>query len=141
MRKVLAVFVSLIVIAGTAGSATAAPCGEHKGKAKQECKAARAKATWPPNPTPAEIKSRIGTDQWRKAERIAVCETGANWQHYPNGSYIGGLGMFRTTYAVGQRVTRYRWPAQGATKAEQIAVAFASHSATRGWSGWGCGSA
>jgi hypothetical protein len=79
-------------------------------------------------------------DQWRKAERVAVCETGANWQHYPNGTYIGGMGMYRSTYGIGQSVTGYRWVSEGATKAEQIAIAYIV-AMKFGWSAWGCGSA
>lgn len=95
---------------------------------------------WPPRPKEWEIKRRIGNVQWRKAERVAYCETGGNWRHYPNGNYIGGLGMFRRTYGIGQAVTKYRWVHQGATKAEQIAVGYIV--AKRfGWSAWGCGSA
>jgi len=94
---------------------------------------------WPPRPKEWEIKRRVGW-WWPKAERIAVCETGGNWQHYPHGSYIGGLGMFRSTYGIGQAVTKYRWPADGATKAEQIAVGYVV--AQRfGVSAWGCASA
>jgi hypothetical protein len=50
------------------------------------------------------------------------------------------MGMYRRTYGIGQAVTGYRWPSEGATKAEQIAVA---HIVAQrfGWSAWGCGSA
>jgi hypothetical protein len=95
---------------------------------------------WPAKPKEWEIQRRIGMVQWRKAERVAQCETAGNWQHYPHGRYIGGMGMFRSTYGIGQAVTGYRWVHQGATKAEQIAVAYVV--AQRfGWSAWGCGSA
>lgn len=94
---------------------------------------------WPTKATNASIKKRVGAYNWNKALRVARCETGTNWQHFPNGTYIGGLGMFRKTYGYGQRVTGYRWPSQGATKAEQIAVAVAAHPITYGWGGWrGC---
>jgi len=100
----------------------------------------RAKQQWPKNPTAQEIKTRIGNDQWAKAERVAYCETAGNWQANVNATYIGGLGMFRGTYGIGQRVTHYRWPAEGATKAEQIAVGYVV--AQRfGWSAWSCGGA
>jgi hypothetical protein len=48
--------------------------------------------------------------------------------------------MYRRTYGIGQAVTGYQWPSEGATKAEQIAVA---HIVAQrfGWSAWGCGSA
>lgn len=132
----------IIVLAVSTARATAAPCAKHVGAAKQQCsKAAKRNAmAWPPRPSEAEIKRRIGVSQWRKAERISVCETGGNWQHFPHGRYIGGMGMFRSTYGIGQAVTRYRWVHEGATKAEQIAIAYVV--ARRfGWSAWGCGGA
>ena len=118
------------------------PCGEHTGAAKKACakQLQRDRMDWPPRPTNAEVIRRIGLVQWRKAERVAQCETAGNWQHYPHGTYIGGLGMYRGTYGIGQSVTGYRWPHQGATKAEQIATGYVV--AMRfGWSAWGCGSA
>lgn len=118
------------------------PCGEHTGAAKKACakQLQRDRMDWPPRPTNAEVIRRIGLVQWRKAERVAQCETAGNWQHYPHGTYIGGLGMYRGTYGIGQAVTGYRWPHQGATKAEQIATGYVV--AMRfGWSAWGCGSA
>ena len=122
--------------------AVSAPCGKHVEQAKAKCLAVQKRAAmqWPPRPTKSEVVKRIGLDQWQKAERVAVCETAANWQHFPNGRYIGGMGMFRQTYGIGQAVTHYRWVSEGATKAEQIAIA--SVVAKRfGWSAWGCGGA
>lgn len=122
------------------------PCHAHEGTKKDKClkvykeNQRRSQMAWPPKPSEREIQNRIGMDQWRKAERVAVCETGANWQHYPNGSYIGGMGMFRSTYGIGQAVTGYRWVSEGATKAEQIAIAYIV-AQKFGWSAWGCGSA
>ena len=125
-------------------AAYAKPCGKHANE-KRVTRAAclkqmkRNRMDWPPRPEAWEIKRRIGW-HWQKAERVARCETGGNWQHYPNGRYIGGLGMYRSTYGIGQAVTGYRWPHQGATKAEQIAVGYIV--AQRfGWRAWGCGSA
>jgi len=123
------------------------PCHAHEGTNKKRCikvyreNQRRANMKWPPNPSVKEIQDRIGMAQWRKAERVAACETGGNWNHYPHGSYIGGLGMYRQTYGYGQRATGYRWVSEGATKQEQIAIAVASFPITYGWSGWGCGSA
>ena len=99
----------------------------------------RDRMEWPSRPKEWEIKRRVGW-WWRKAERIAYCETGGNWQHYPHGTYIGGLGMFRRTYGIGQAVTGYRWPHQGATKAEQIAVGYVVMRRF-GVRAWGCASA
>ena len=132
---------------GQRGAVAKRPCHAHEGQKKKKCvkvyreNQRRANMKWPPKPSVKEIQTRIGMAQWRKAERVSVCETGGNWNHYPNGSYIGGLGMYRQTYGYGQRATGYRWVAEGATKQEQIAIAIASFPITYGWSGWGCGSA
>ncbi len=136
---------ALAAIAGTVllpAAASAKPCEHHVGASKRACveQARRDRMEWPPRPTEAEIRRRIGSTQWRKAERVAECETGGNWQHFPNGTYIGGLGMYRGTYGIGQAVTGYRWPHQGATKAEQIATGYIV-AMKFGWSAWGCGSA
>ena len=107
-------------VAGVAllpAAGSAAPCKAHVGPAKKACvkQLKRDRMDWPPRPAEWEIKRRIGMVQWRKAERVAYCETAGNWRHYPHGRYIGGLGMFRSTYGIGQAVTKYRWVHQGAT--------------------------
>lgn len=129
----------IIVLAVSTARATAAPCAKHVGAAKQQCsKAAKRNAmAWPPRPTEAEIKRRIGHGTWRKAERISVCETGGNLRHFPYSKFRGMMGMYVTTYQYGQRVTGYRNP-DVATKAEQIAIAVAAWPITGGWNGWGC---
>ena len=102
---------------------------------------------WPPAPKAWEIKRRVGAYHWHKAARVANCETGGtagatksrgnlNW--YPNGKYQGPLGMYRQTAAYGKRATGYWSPK---TWHEWVAIAVASHPITKGWSGWGCGSA
>lgn len=132
---------------------TPRPCYRHEGAARAACLKAkherelRDRLAWPPRPTNAEIIRRIGMAQWRKAERVAYCETGGNIHHFPNGTYIGYLGMYRGTYGMGVEWTKgpgnprgYRWPAEGATKAEQVAVGYQVASRL-GWSAWGCGGA
>lgn len=138
MVKPLIVLAAAVIAASPASSA---PCSKHQGAAKAKCvkQYKRNKMDWPPKPSVQEIKRRVGW-WWRKAERIAVCETGANWQHYPHGSFIGGLGMARSTYGIGQAVTKYRWPSEGATKQEQIAVGYII-AQRYGVHAWGCGSA
>lgn len=94
---------------------------------------------WPPRPAEWEVKRRVGW-WWNKALRIAVCETGANWSANATATWIGGLGMYRSTYGVGQAVTSYRWPAEGATRAEQIAVGYIVMR-RYGVMAWSCGAA
>lgn len=129
------------LLAFSVSPVTAKPCAEHTGKDRTACvkQLKRDRMAWPPRPTEAEVKKRVGW-WWNKALRISVCETGGNWQHYPNGTYIGGLGMYRGTYGIGQSVTGYRWPAEGATRQEQIAVGYIV--AQRfGVMAWSCGAA
>jgi hypothetical protein len=91
--------------------------------------------------TEQSVKRVIGVQQWNKAMRVARCETGATLRWYPHGTYIGMLGMYRGTYALGmRRAGIYKWP-DTASRAEQIAIAVSAFPATRGWSGWGCGGA
>lgn len=140
MKRTVTIIAAGALALAVPALAQAKPCQKHTGPQKAKCmkQAKRDAQAWPPRPAEWEIKRRVGHANWNKALRVAVCETGGNWQHYPHGRFIGGLGMFRQTYGYGQRRTGYRWPAQGATRAEQIAVAYASFPITRGWYGWGC---
>jgi hypothetical protein len=121
-------------------TAAAKPCAEHVGAAKKACvtQLKRDRMAWPPRPTQAEIKTRVGSYNWHKAHRVAVCETGKRIDWYPHGRYRGPLGMYRTTQDYGKRATGYWNPR---TWQEHVAIAVAAHPITRGWSGWGCGSA
>lgn len=135
----LCIVLSFLAVLIVTATLTAAPCQYHKGEGKQTCK--RAQMDWPPNPSVKEVRTRVdkigGKGTWEKAWRIARCETGANPRHFPHGSYIGMMGMFRSTYAYGARVTGYPYP-DVATPQQQIAVAVASWPITRQWQGWGC---
>jgi hypothetical protein len=128
-------------------SASAAPCASHTATTKvtkAECvaqvkkQAKRDRMAWPPRPTEAEIRKRVGAYNWNKAHRVAVCETGKRIDWYPHGRYRGPLGMYRTTQDYGKRATGYWTPR---TWQEHVAIAVAAHPITRGWSGWGCGGA
>ncbi len=121
-------------------AANAAPCEAHTGKAKAACihHVKRDRMAWPPNPTPAEIRRRVGSYNWNKAHRVAMCETGKRLDWYPTGRYRGPLGMYRTTQDYGKRATSYWSPKSWQ---EHVAIAVAAHPITGGWSGWGCGSA
>ncbi len=128
-------------------TASAAPCASHTATTKvtkAECvaqvkkQAKRDRMAWPPSPTEAEIRKRVGAYNWNKAHRVAVCETGKRIDWYPHGRYRGPLGMYRTTQDYGKRRTGYWNPR---TWQEHVAIAVAAHPITRGWSGWGCGGA
>lgn len=123
------------------------PCYAHKGKARTKCLKAykRSRMDWPPNPSEAEIRKRVGAYHWNKAARVANCETGGtrgatanrgNLSWHLTGTYQGPLGMYRQTAAYGKRATGY-WGPQ-LTWQQWVAVAVASHPITQGWSGWGC---
>jgi len=149
MMGIAATFVGAFALA-SCQDASAAPCAKHSAQGKvtkQECmtqfkkQAKRDKMKWPPNPTVREIKMRVdrigGKGTYERAWQIARCETGANPRHFPNGKYIGMMGMYRSTYAYGARATGYPSP-HTATPQQQIAIAVASWPITRGWGGWGC---
>jgi len=152
----LTVGAALVFVPAVAAETKPRPCAAHPVQAapgkvsRAVClraykrQRARDRMAWPPNPTVAEIRRRVdrigGPGTYAKAWRVARCETGANPRHYPHGSYIGMLGMYRSTYAYGARRTSYPYPAT-ATPQQQIAVAVAAWPITRGWSGWGCGGA
>ena len=92
---------------------------------------------WPHPATRAAIIRKIGRATWRKALRVATCETGLTVNWHLDGTYRGALGMYRTTFQYGQRATRYA----GTTLPEQVGIAVAAFPITGGWSGWGCGGA
>ena len=141
MKTSLTAAVVAVIGAGVLPAAGAArPCGEHVGKDRQAClkQYKRDKMDWPPNPTAAEVQRRVGSYNWHKAKRVAICETGMRLDWYPSGTYRGPLGMYRTTQDYGKRATGYWSPR---TWQEHVAIAVAAHPITGGWSGWGCGSA
>lgn len=147
----LAVLGSLAVGSVSVGTATspARPCYRHTGDAKKACvkakheRDARDRMAWPPSPSAAEIRRRVGDYNWFKARRVAVCETGFRVRWYltadgtPTGQFVSALGMYVRTFEYGVRATGYR----GRTWPEQVAIAVAAHPITGGWSGWGCGGA
>ena len=77
-------------------------------------------------------------------DRLAMCETGGNWNHATR-SYTGGLGIHRQTF---RRWSRYT-SARGLTPRQQVrvadAIAFSGYTTRTGehvwrvgpW-GWGC---
>jgi hypothetical protein len=121
-----AIAVTVIGFAAATGTATARPSSD-----------------WPKPATEKNIKKKIGLAQWRKAERVAYCETGGRVSWYvdrngdPTAKYVSMMGMYVHTYNYGRRATGYR----GRNKAEQIGIAIGAHPITGGWSGWGCGGA
>lgn len=131
--------IACFLIAGSV-EASGAPCDKHQGSAEKRClqQLKRDKMDWPPAPKEWEIKRRVGSFNWHKAKRVAICETGMRLDWHPTGTYRGPLGMFRTTQDYGKRVTGYWEPR---TWQEHVAIAVAAHPITRGWSGWGCASA
>ncbi len=71
-------------------------------------------------------------DKWR---RIAICETGLNWQHY-NSSYEGAFG-FATSSWDAFKPAGYPDHANQASPWQQYQVALRIY-ARFGFSGWGC---
>jgi resuscitation-promoting factor RpfB len=96
--------------------------------------------TTPPPPPPPAPPGAPSDGYW---DRMAMCETGGNWAHYPNGTYTGGLGIYNGTWLTwggGEFAPR----AGLATREQQIAVAnriaITGHNGVSpvGLSAWGC---
>jgi hypothetical protein len=139
--------------AGLTGTASAAPCKAHEGKAKMAClkQAKRDAMPYPPRPSWREAVRRISAYDLATAKRVSACEepgnehgTGRGRSPWPrlwslsggSGSYVSGFGMAHSTYGIGARITGYPYPPE-ASPAQQLLVAVAgAHSF--GWSGWGC---
>jgi hypothetical protein len=74
---------------------------------------------------------------------MAQCETGGNWQHFPYGTWTGGLGIYNQTW-LGWGGGEFAPTAGQASKEQQIIVA--DRIATQGYGGlgpvgysaWGC---
>lgn len=69
-------------------------------------------------------------------DRMAQCETGGNWQHFPYGTWTGGLGIYNQTW-IGWGGGEFAPTAGQATKEQQIIVADRI-AADVGYSAWGC---
>lgn len=69
-------------------------------------------------------------------DRMAQCETGGNWQHFPYGTWTGGLGIYNQTW-LGWGGGEFAPTAGQATKEQQIIVADRI-AADVGYSAWGC---
>lgn len=76
-------------------------------------------------------------------DRMAQCETGGNWAHFPYGTWTGGLGIYNQTW-IGWGGSEFAPTAGQATREQQIVVA--NRIATQGYgnlgpagySAWGC---
>ena len=67
---------------------------------------------------------------------MANCETGGNWQHFPYGTWTGGLGIYNQTW-LGWGGGEFAPTAGQASKDQQIIVA-ERIAADVGYSAWGC---
>lgn len=89
--------------------------------------------TAPPEPEIATPTGVAGVDYW---DRMANCETGGNWQHFPYGTWTGGLGIYNQTW-LGWGGGEFAPTAGQASKDQQIIVA-ERIAADVGYSAWGC---
>lgn len=85
-------------------------------------------------PPPAEPVAGLPPDSYW--DRMAQCETGGNWQHFPYGTWTGGLGIYNQTW-LGWGGGEFAPTAGQATKEQQIIVA-ERIAADVGYSAWGC---
>jgi hypothetical protein len=87
----------------------------------------RQHTAWPTRPTLTEVKNRMSADEWSALRWICQHEqpgrgwNGCRWDTPASWTFVGGLGMARSTYSLGVAVTGYRYPPE-ATPAEQMAV-------------------
>lgn len=96
----------------------------------------------PPAP-PAAPQAAAGLPPDSYWDRMAICETGGNWAHFPDGTWTGGLGIYNQTW-VGWGGLEFAPKAGQATREQQIIVA--NRIATQGYNGlgpvgysaWGC---
>lgn len=97
----------------------------------------------PPPPPPVPVPSAPGIPPDSYWDRMAQCETGGNWAHYPNGTWTGGLGIYNQTW-LAWGGGEFAPKAGQATKAQQIIVAnriaVTGHNGLGpvGFSAWGC---
>ena len=89
-----------------------------------------------PVAVPAEEPVVTGPTPVEYWDRMAQCETGGNWQHYPHGTWTGGLGIYNQTW-LGWGGGEFAPTAGQATKEQQIIVA-ERIAADIGYSAWGC---
>jgi hypothetical protein len=95
----------------------------------------------PPPPPPPPPDPRIPDDSYW--DRMAQCETGGNWAHYPDGTWTGGLGIYNQTW-LSWGGGEFAPKAGQASRAQQIIVAnriaVTGHNglAPIGFTAWGC---
>lgn len=146
-RRVLAAVAALAAVA-LPGSASAKPCAEHTGDAKERClsvlsKKAKARDAlrFPPNPTHADLVKRV--PDWFRFVRLGRCEQpgpskygdGVRWDH-PGPTWGGGVGLYRGTWlAAGSP-----YPVFSGSRPETILVADAIRDrfGITAWGAWRC---
>ena len=143
----------------SAASASAVPCGKHKGDRLAACKKARAKQAYPKAPTFGEALARLSDYEERSLLAIGRCEMGTTsptWtkprRGWPKPSspwarlrwgldysrYSTAFGIWNGNGAYIRRATGgYAFP--GRTPAEELLGAKAlADGPARGFSGWAC---
>jgi hypothetical protein len=95
-----------------------------------------ASTTVAPSVEPAELPISTGSTPVEYWDRMAACETGGNWQHFPYGTWTGGLGIYNQTW-LGWGGSEFAPTAGQASKEQQIIVA-ERIAADVGYSAWGC---
>lgn len=155
----LAVVGAGLVLAAFTTTATAAPCGKHRGDARAACLDARAKQAYPPSPSWNEALARLTPYEEASLLAIGRCEMGTTSPGYtkprrgfppvasPWASLRWGLNYSRYSTAFGiwngngayirSATGGYSFP--GATPAEELLGAKAlADGPARGFSGWAC---
>lgn len=109
----------------TASTASAKVCDSQP--LPQRAKCLRQHTPWPAHPTLTEVRNRMSASEWDALRWICQHEqpgrgwNGCRWDTPASWSFVGGLGMARSTYSLGVAVVGYPYPPE-ATPAEQMAV-------------------
>jgi hypothetical protein len=102
--------------------------------------------TQPPPPPPPVVEEVVEVSSYEYSyespipesywDRMAICETGGNWQHFPYGTWTGGLGIYNQTW-LGWGGGEFAPTAGQASREQQIIVANRI-AADVGVTAWGC---
>ena len=126
-RNVESVAVVALVCAPMVATATPPQkvCAKVQNSERASC--VRKHTAWPAHPTLREVRNRMTAYEWGALRWICRHEqpgrgwNGCRWDTPASWTFVGGLGMARSTYSLGVAVTAYRYPPE-ATPAEQMAV-------------------
>lgn len=140
MTAIAAVAATAIAV-GLTGTASAAPCKAHEGKAKRACikQAKRDAMPFPPHPTMRDLARRV--PDWSAFVRLGRCEQpgsgkwGVAWGH-KGPTYGGGMGIFRQTWYTAK--SPYKLWSSSIPEEILVADAIRDKFGITAWGAWRC---